>query len=208
MSAKTRPSTTLTASPATGRLSYLDTPDVVNLSGRYELPFGVGKKRLNHGLAAMILGNWAVAGIYSHSSGFPVAVSSPDNSNAFDIGPFRPVATGIPAALPGGPQIKDNGQYFNPAAFARTPQFQFGNVSRYLPDVRYPSNFGLNALIEKQVMFHERFKVEFRTELFNVTNSVNFAGPQTSITSSAFGTISLTQVNNPRAIQFGLRVVF
>ena len=156
----------------------------------------------------MILGNWAVAGIYSYSSGFPVAVSSPDNSNAFDIGPFRPVATGVPGALPGGPQIRDNGPYFNPAAFARTPQFQFGNVSRYLSDVRYPSNFGLNALIEKQVMVHERLKVDFRTELFNATNSVNFAGPQTSITSSAFGTIALTQVNNPRAIQFGLRVVF
>ena len=114
----------------------------------------------------------------------------------------------IPAALPGGPQIKDNGQYFNTAAFARTPQFQFGNVSRYLSDVRFPNNFGLNALIEKQVSFHERYRVEFRTELFNATNSVNFAGPQTSITSSAFGTIALTQVNNPRAIQLGLKVAF
>ena len=38
-----------------------------------------------------------------------MAVSSPDNSNAFAIGPFRPVATGVPAALPDGPQIKDNG---------------------------------------------------------------------------------------------------
>jgi hypothetical protein len=44
--------------------------------------------------------------------------------------------------------------------------------------------------------------------LFNASNSVNFAGPQTSITSSAFGTISLTQVNGPRAIQFGLKVAF
>ena len=189
-------------------LSYLDTPDVVNLSGRYELPFGIGKRRLNHGVAAMILGNWAVAGIYTYSSGFPVAVSSPDNSNAFAIGPFRPMATGVPAALPEGPQITDNGQYFNPAAFARTPQFQFGNVSRYLPDVRNPSNFGLNALIEKELTLHERFRMQLRTELFNAANSVNFAGPQTAITSSAFGTISLTQVNNPRAIQFGLRVVF
>ncbi len=189
-------------------LSYLDTPDVVNLSMRYELPFGRGKRMLHGGIGAMILGNWALAGLYTYSSGFPVAVSSPDNSNAFDIGPFRPVATGVPAALPGGPQIKDNGQYFNAAAFARTPQFQFGNVSRYLPDVRNPSNFGLNALIEKQVIFTERVRAEIRTELFNVTNSVNFAGPQTSITSSAFGTIALTQVNTPRIIQFGLRVVF
>jgi hypothetical protein len=180
----------------------------VNLSGRYELPFGKGKKNLNHGLAAMILGNWAVAGIYSYSSGFPVAVSSPDNTNAFAIGPFRPVATGVTAKLPDGPQITDNGQYFNAAAFVRTPQFQFGNVSRYLPDVRNPSNFWLNALIEKELTLHERVKAQFRTELFNVTNSVNFAGPQTAITSSAFGTISPTQVNNPRAIQFGLRVLF
>jgi hypothetical protein len=189
-------------------ISYLDTPNAVNLSARYELPYGSGKKMLNHGLAAKVLGNWAVAGIYSYSSGFPVAVSSPDNSNAFDIGPFRPMATGTPAALPGGPQLVDNGQYFNPAAFARTPQFQFGNVSRYLSGVHYPPNFGLNALIEKQWSFHERYKVDFRTELFNATNSVNFAGPQTGITSSAFGTVSLTQVNSPRAIQFGLKVAF
>jgi hypothetical protein len=189
-------------------ISYLDTPNVVNLSARYELPFGSGKKMLNRGFAAKVLGNWAVAGIYSYSSGFPVAVSSPDNSNAFDIGPFRPVASGVRAALPDGPRIKDNGQYFNPAAFARTPQFQFGNVSRYLSDVHYPSNFGLNALIEKQLLFRERYRVEFRTELFNATNSVNFAGPQTSITSSAFGTISLTQVNGPRAMQFGLKVAY
>jgi len=189
-------------------LSYLDTPNAVNLSGRYELPFGIGKKMLNHGFAAALLGNWAVAGIYTYSSGFPVAVSSPDNSNSFDIGSFRPDATGIPAALPGGPQIVNNGLYFNTAAFTRTPQFQFGNVSRYLPDVRNPPNFGLNALIEKQWSIRDRYKVEFRTELFNITNSVNFAGPQTSITSAAFGTISLTQVNAPRAIQFGLRVVF
>jgi hypothetical protein len=189
-------------------LSQLDTPFVFNLSARYELPFGRGKTMLNHGVGAAILGNWALAGLYTHSTGFPIAVSSPDNSNAFDIGPFRPVATGISAALPGGPQIKDNGQYFNPAAFTRTPQFQFGNVSRYLPDVRFPPNFGLNALIEKQIFFTERFRAELRTELFNATNSVNFGGPQTSITSSSFGVLSLTQVNNPRAIQFGLRFHF
>ena len=149
-----------------------------------------------------VLGNWSLAGIYNYSTGFPISVSSPDNSNAFDIGPFRPIATGQPAALSGGPQMRDGGQYFNAGAFARTPQFQFGNVSRYLSDVRFPPNFGLNALIEKQFQFGERYRAEFRTEMFNVTNSVNFAGPQTNITSSAFGTVSLVQVNNPRAIQF------
>ena len=107
----------------------------------------------NHGASAMIPGNWAVA-----------EISSPDNTNTFAIGLFRP------------------------ATFVITHQFQSGNVSRYLPDVRNPSNFGLSALIEKQLLLHER--------LFNATNSVNFARPQTAVTSSAF------------AIQFGLRVRF
>jgi hypothetical protein len=189
-------------------VSGWNTPQEANLSGRYELPFGSGKKLLDHGFASKVLGNWAVAGIYSYSSGFPVAVSSPDNSDGYDIGSFRPDATGVHASLPGGPQITNNGEYFNPAAFSRTPQFQFGNVSRYLGDVRNPPNFGLNALLEKQVIFHERYNVSFHAEFLNATNSVNFAGPQTGITSSAFGTISLTQVNNPRTIQFALRVGF
>ncbi len=189
-------------------VSAWNTPQEANLSGRYELPVGSGKRFLDRGLASKVLGNWAVAGIYSYTSGFPVAVSSPDNSNSFDIGSFRPDATGVHASLPGGPQIKNNGEYFNPAAFSRTPQFQFGNVSRYLGDVRTPPNFGLNALLEKQIIFHERYNVSFHAEFLNATNSVNFAGPQTSITSSAFGTISLTQVNNPRTIQFALRVGF
>jgi len=65
--------------------------------------------------------------------------------------------------------------------------------------------FRLSALIERQATIHGRLKVELQTELFNSTNSVNFGGPQTS---SGPGIIALTQVNNPRAIQLGLRVVF
>ncbi|MCC6858765.1 MAG: TonB-dependent receptor [Bryobacterales bacterium] len=189
-------------------LSYLDVPNYVNISARYELPFGLGKSMLNRGWLARVAGNWSVAGIYSYASGIPVIVTSPNDSNAFNIGISRPMATGQPAALPGGPKIADNGAYFNRAAFTRTPQFQFGNVSRELPDVRIPGKKGLNALIEKQIPIRERFRLEFRTEMFNATNSVVFNGPQTSVTSSAFGTIALTQSNTPRVIQFALRLVF
>ncbi|HLJ17831.1 MAG TPA: hypothetical protein VKV15_25265, partial [Bryobacteraceae bacterium] len=189
-------------------LSYLDVPDYINLSARYELPWGIGKPRLRRGLAGRVLGNWALAGIYTYESGTPVSVSSPDNSNAFDSGLFRPMATGQPAALPGGPQIADNGKYFNPAAFYQTPPFQFGNVSRELPDVRIPANKRVDMLIEKQIPINERFRMEFRTELLNATNTVVFKGPQTSVTSAAFGTIALTQANTPRVVQLALRLIF
>ena len=189
-------------------LSYLDIPNYLNVSARYDLPFGIGHRILNHGWMARAFGNWAVAGIYTYASGAPVIVTSPNNSNAFNGGTQRPIATGQPAKLPGGPSIADAGKYFNAGAFTQTPQFQFGNVSRYLPDVRVPATKGLNALIEKQVAINERARVEFRTELFNAANSVVFGGPQTSITSSAFGSIALTQANAPRVIQFGLRLAF
>lgn len=136
---------------------------------------------INHGVLAWVLGNWSVAGVYTYSSGLPVSVSSPNNSNSFNGGSSRPNATGVAAALNGGPKLTDNGQYFNAAAFSQTPQFQFGNVSRYLSDVRNPSNKGINALIEKQWALYERLKMELRGELFNATNSVVFSGPQTSI---------------------------
>jgi hypothetical protein len=189
-------------------LSYLDVPEYVNLSVRYDLPFGIGRRVFNRGLAARAFGNWAVAGIYTYASGTPVIVSSPNNSNAFNSGLMRPMATGQKAALPGGPQIADNGKYFNAAAFSQTPQFQFGNVSRELPDVRIPPNKAFNLLVEKQIPIREQVKVEFRFEMFNATNSVVFGGPQTSITSSAFGTIALTQANTPRVIQLALRLAF
>lgn len=189
-------------------LSYLDVPDYLNLSMRYELPFGVKKRFLNQNIVGRILGNWSLAGIYTYASGTPVIVSSPNNSNAFNGGLSRPMATGQPAALPGGPQIADNGKYFNPAAFVQTPQFQIGNVSRQLPDVRIPSNKSLNLLIEKQTQIYERIRLDFRTELFNAPNSVVFGGPQTSVTSAAFGTIALNQINTPRIIQFALRLAF
>jgi hypothetical protein len=189
-------------------LSYLDVPDYINTSVRYELPVGSGKRFLRKGVLGRILGNWSVAGIYTYASGTPVSVSSPNNTNAFNSGLQRPVATGKPAALPAGPQIADNGKYFNPAAFTQTPQFQFGNVSRYLPDVRIPANRVLNTLIEKQIAIRERGRLEFRTEMFNATNSVIFGGPVTSVTSSAFGTIALTQANTPRVVQFALRLAF
>ena len=121
---------------------------------------------------------------------------------------MRPMATGVPAALPDGPQICDNCLYFNPAAFTQTPQFAFGNVSRYLPDVDNPRTSNLDASLEKTNSITERFRLTFRAEAFNATNHVVFAGPTTSITSSTFGRIVLSQANTPRQIQFSLRLGF
>ncbi|HUQ93804.1 MAG TPA: TonB-dependent receptor, partial [Bryobacteraceae bacterium] len=186
-------------------LSFYDIPDVVRLSLRYELPFGVGKPRLRSGWLARVVGGWSTGVYFSWDNGTPVQVTNPNDSNSFG-GSARPVATGIPARIDDR-KYEDGALYFNPAAFERAPQFTFGNVSRNLPDVRVPGNKNWDLLIEKRFSFTERYALDFRTELYNAFNNVIFGGPQTSITSADFGRIRLSQVNIPRQIQFGLRFV-
>ena len=133
---------------------------------------------LNHGFAARAFGGWALGGFYTLDAGRPVAVSSPNNSNSLGGGSgMRPDATGVSAALPGGPQICDSCMYFNPAAFTQTPQFSFGNVSRYLPDVNNPTSWDVDTLIEKSTQIRESVRLTFRAELFNAFNAVIFSGP-------------------------------
>ena len=56
----------------------------------------------------------------------------------------------------------------------------------------------------------ERVTAEFRTELFNLFNRVQFALPNRTATSAAnstFGVIT-SQANTPRVMQFSLRLRF
>lgn len=184
-------------------LSYYDIPDIIRLSYRYELPFGVGKSRLSRGALARIAGGWATAMFFTWDNGTPVQITGPNDSNSFG-GSQRPDATGIQAKLDDR-RLEDGAYWFNPAAFRRAPQFTFGNVSRNLADVRVPGTKNFDILIEKRFSFTERYSLDFRTELYNAFNNVIFAGPQTNITSADFGIIRLSQVNTPRQIQFGLR---
>jgi len=47
--------------------------------------------------------------------------------------------------------------------------------------------------------------LEFRAEIFNLTNTPAFGQPNGVVGSSAFGTITAT-ATDPRVIQFGLKV--
>ena len=77
---------------------------------------------------------------------------------------MRPDATGVPAALPGGPRICDSCTYFNTAAFVQTPQYQFGNVSRYLPNVNNPTSWNVDTQLEKNTYIGESVHLTFRAE--------------------------------------------
>lgn len=155
---------------------------------------------MNSGWAAKILGGWAVASFFTKDNGTPISVTGPNGSNSFGGGQ-RPNATGQKASIDTR-SFEDGALYFNPAAFARAPQFTFGTASRTVPDVRNPGTWGWDALIEKRFAIAEHVGLDFRTELFNASNGVIFAGPNTTVASADFGRIRLSQVNLPRQVQF------
>jgi hypothetical protein len=185
-------------------------------STEYELPIGPGKSLLSHGLASRVIGGWAVGAFFTMNTGRPIYVTSTNSSSLLGAGwhpdgtgnYIRPNATGVSAALPGGPNICDSCEYFNPAAFSKTPQFAVGNASRYLPDVSYPTGYNWDMLVEKRFAIGERYRVTLRAEFLNALNEVRMSGPTTSVTSSSFGYISLTQSNTPRNVQLSLRTTF
>ena len=68
----------------------------------------------------------------------------------------------------------------------------------------------LDFSLVKDTSVTERVSVQFRAEAFNLFNRVQFGPPGqifTANSNSAFGVIT-SQVNNPRLIQFGLRLNF
>ena len=50
-------------------------------------------------------------------------------------------------------------------------------------------------------------QIQFRVEALNAFNTPQFAGPNTSVTSTAFGQVT-AQANSPRQLQFGLKFLW
>jgi hypothetical protein len=66
---------------------------------------------------------------------------------------------------------------------------------------------GLDFTLSKATIIHERYRLQFRAECFNLTNTPIFGIPNTSLGTAAFGTIN-SQNNQPRIVQFALKFLF
>ena len=101
------------------------------------------------------------------------------------------------------PSLRTPAHYFNTAAFATAPQFVIGSASRN--PVRGPAYRDLDFALVKTTHIIEGTGVEFRAEVFDITNTPAFAQPSGSFGSAAFGSITAT-TTDPRVVQFALRL--
>jgi hypothetical protein len=65
----------------------------------------------------------------------------------------------------------------------------------------------MDLTIGRNIYFRERYRLVFRAEMFNFTNTPHFALPNATVNSPQEGHITST-VGNPRQIQLALKLVF
>jgi len=220
--------------PGTARLdwglSQLNLNSSFTASVIYDLPFGKGKHFGGgwNGATNAVLGNWQVNVIERATSGFPLfVVDSTDPSGVnFSYNGLvvqRPNEVGNPnvsgpvAANPGctaPSQIHTLSHWFNPCAFESAPSGELGTAARapvYGP--RFV-NTDLSLFKNFPLSFREGTALQFRAEFFNLLNhpqywmsGISGTGEQDIGTQSSFGVINST-VNNPRLVQFALKLNF
>jgi hypothetical protein len=76
------------------------------------------------------------------------------------------------------------------------------------PDIREPSEPQLNIALGKMFPFNERYKLYFRWEVFNVTNTPIRPGPDTTFSNATFGQLPRNQKNFPRVMQLAAKFYF
>jgi hypothetical protein len=167
-------------------LSNGDIPHTFSSGFVYELPVGKGRRVDLGGWRQLLLGDWQLAGIIRLQSGIPVAVTQATNFNSFaGFGIQRPNRTSDPE-LPA--EQRTTARYFNTAAFSTAPQFTLGSSSRN--PVRGPGYQTADVMVGKTFPLTERFRIEFRAEAFNVTNTPPLGNPNGNFGTAAFGTIT------------------
>ena len=128
-------------------------------------------------------------------------------------------AGGSQCATAGNPTPTGTGLNLFSDAGAAAGKFRYPNISTDGRDgsghpMRGLGLWNLDSRLGKVTSFHERFKVEFSADFFNIFNHVNFFDPSLNINSPAnFGVINTELIpanrqQGSRWIELGLRVAF
>jgi hypothetical protein len=181
----------------------------------YDLPVGKGKRfagKVNTA-ADKIIGGWELAGVLEYQSGpfLTITVPSADPSGT---GFSTLVGSGRADIVPGvslTPSGRTIFNWINKQAFAVPPN----NVGRWPTSgvgiLNGPGTQVVSLSMFKSVAVSERVRFQLGASAANLFNHPNYAAPNTSFNTAAFGTIGGMQSADgagPRALQFGARLTF
>jgi Carboxypeptidase regulatory-like domain len=199
-------------------VSSFDLTHQFNANWIYELPFGRGRwlGANDSRFLDAIIGGWQLTGLFRLTSGFPISVDNgtsnyPTNfeleGNANQSSPVRTGAyynTGVPNLFSNGPSaISDF-------------DFAYAGQAGQRDILRGQGYFSTDLGLAKRwtMPYNDKHTLQFRWEVFNVTNSVRFDVQQGLINGAlglgsggSFGNYG-GLLTNPRIMQFALRYEF
>ncbi len=201
-------------------VSQFDLPHNFKFSYILDAPFGKGKKFDMGRAGNLIVGGWRFSAIHVYTSGQPIQLTGGAVSLGGRSAALVKTLDGWVVNIPDNPNIRATSgftsyfanvcsiaQFCNAAGTVVGQTDRLGNAPRFNGKARRQANLGENISLQKSFQFTERFKLDFRWEVFNVFNRVVFNAPDSSITNQTFGRIT-SQFNSPRQMQFGLKLYF
>jgi hypothetical protein len=191
-------------------LTPFDRSQHLSISSLLELPFGKGHRFGSNWSTPLDLaaGGWQLNVIYEYMTGTPTLmpnatpVHDPSIPNQSFSKWFDTCTQLVSGARSGCSSASA------PITWMQLLPNQLPVASTYLPNIRNPWAPNVNISLFKSFSIKEFVKLELRGEAFNATNTPIYQGPNTSITSPLFGTVTLSQQNFPRNLQFALRATF
>ncbi|MFN3326369.1 MAG: carboxypeptidase regulatory-like domain-containing protein [Bryobacteraceae bacterium] len=183
-------------------LSLFDSRHRFVASYVWELPFAP-----RSGAGGKLVNGWAVSGITTFQTGFPIRISSFDDMELMSSFDFE---------MPGQPDIVApfrtmnprgaGNRYFNPATFAPAEMGRIGTAPRTICCGPPINNFDF-AVHKSTMLRKERLRLEFRGEAFNIFNHAQFFNPGGNISETGdFGRVR--RARPPRLVQFALKLHF
>jgi hypothetical protein len=182
-------------------IATYDRPQQFSSSGIYELPFGRRRRYWTHANRVVngLIGGWQVSAVLTLASG-----GMPSFGNVLFTGRSSDIA------VPSDQRSIDHWFNMN-AGFQRDSAQQLSYNLRTFPlrfsSIRAAMQNNWDASAIKKFRIHERYEVTFRAESFNALNHAWFSIPNTTPTSTSFGTVTAT-LGNPRNLQLGLKLTF
>ncbi|HKN59852.1 MAG TPA: hypothetical protein VJW93_01655, partial [Candidatus Acidoferrales bacterium] len=173
----------------------------------YELPFGRGRQYDLHGVMNQIAGGWRVSSVFQWHTGVPFTpVVQGALAQSIDTGLDSSLGNGstLYPDLISSPSVSNKSihGWFNPAAYT-VPCTQYYNyvdeAEECVAGTQHFGDAGRNALIGPRYsdvdfsiskMFSlpwEGMNLEFRADMFNVFNHVNYANPDANVGNDCTG---------------------
>jgi hypothetical protein len=188
--------------------SSIDVPQVLNLNFVYQMPTIKRSRALN-----AALGGWQVSGIWSAHSGNATELYSGVTTAWDAVGnDHLDYASGKHSVSHNNwrnaPQFAGvTASYLNSSDFVIPQQGFKGDAGRNPTGMFYPGWNEWETGLAKYFNFTERYRLQFRWEMFNAFNRETFGCLNNNFSSAQFGQFSCS-ASTPRTMQFALKLFF